>query len=173
MHQSEAGALYLSDTASGQIAVYQPDGAGEFVFQGGTGGAAYGLARHVIGLRTLEMGGVTHVFAADCVENGVISYRADPVGGHLVEQGSMSAAKGLGIMQPVDMEVVQAYGQGYVLLASAGTSGGAISVMQVAPDGRLGPTDHVLDTLETRFGQVQSLEVISAGGRVYVLAGGG
>ena len=45
--------------------------------------------------------------------------------------------------------------------------------MQLRSDGSLGATDHVIDTKATRFGMLQSLEVITAGGFTYVLAGGG
>ena len=103
----------------------------------------------------------------------MLSYRADPGTGSLELRGSMTADKGLGVMMPVDMEVARVLGESYVLLASAGTSGGALSVMRVELDGGLVPTDHVLDTRDTRFGQVQSLEVVEAGGRTYVIAGGG
>ena len=78
-------------------------------------------------------------------------------------------------MQPTAMEAVAAHGTGYVILASAAGNGSAaaLSVMQLTGTGRLVPTDHVLDTLNTRFGQVQSLSVVQSGDHVYVLAAGG
>ena len=68
------------------------------------------------------------------------------------------------------IEVVEAYGQSWVIVAGSGSN--SLSVMGLRSDGRLIPKDHVLDTLNTRFESVQDLSVIEVNGRAFIVAGG-
>ena len=77
---------------------------------------------------------------------------------------------GLGIRAPTAMETVVTGGQTFVVLAASGTS--SLTVMRVGADGRLTPTDHVIDTASTRFAGVQALATAQVGGLTYVVAGG-
>lgn len=171
--QTDGGVLYIGDSVSGGVSIYRPDAAGGFVHQGSQAMEAAAGAARVVALETTVLGGQSYLLAVDERTQSVVSFRVDPVQGDLVQVGSMGAAKGLGVMQPVDLDLARVGGETLVLLASAAAGGGAISVMRLAHDGQLLPTDHVLDTRETRFGRVQSLEVVEADGRSYVLAGGG
>ena len=106
-------------------------------------------------------------------EHGVTAYIHD--GGAPLPVDSVGPESGLGIMVPTDIETAEIDGQHYVIVASDPANGesGALSVMRVDSSGALTPTDHVLDTRESRFGNVQEVEVVSADGQVYVVAGGG
>jgi len=131
--------------------------------------------RDVFALESVSLNGVDYVIGASQSEHGISAFRIDDT--CLVSTGNMGSDQGLGIMTPTDMKVVEIGGQIFVLLASSPGDGlgqsGAISVLELGADGSLIPTDHVIDTQDTRFGTVQSLEVVEAGGRTYVIAAGG
>ncbi len=132
-------------------------------------------AAEVMSIRSTSVGNSTYTVAASQMEKGVSVYRMD--GNSLINTGNAGVNEGLGIMTPTAMEVVVMGGRSFVILASAPNDGegqsGAITVMELAQDGSLVDTDHVIDTALTRFGQVQSLEVLDVDGRTYVMAGGG
>ncbi|NOD88165.1 MULTISPECIES: hypothetical protein [unclassified Ruegeria] len=77
----------------------------------------------------------------------------------------------LGISTPNAVESIEAYGKSWVVVAGAGSN--SVSVLQLDQDGGLTATNHVLDTLDTRFAAVQDLAVVEVNGRVFVVAGGG
>ena len=132
-------------------------------------------ASSVFALETARVGDQDFLIGACQAEGGVTAYRIDGTG--LMATGSMGAAEGLGIMTPTDMALAEVDGTTFVLLASAPGDGigqsGAVTVMELAGDGSLTPTDHVIDTGDTRFGATQSIEAIDLDGRTYVLAAGG
>ncbi|MDT0681201.1 calcium-binding protein [Roseicyclus sp. F158] len=84
--------------------------------------------------------------------------------------GSIGAADGLGISGPTALEIVEIGGQSFALVAAANSS--SLSVIRLDPGGMV-PVDHVIDDLGTRFAGVQSLDVITANGQIFVVAGGG
>jgi Ca2+-binding RTX toxin-like protein len=99
--------------------------------------------------------------------------RAFPVGanGALGNATAMGAPQGLGINEPSAVEVVEMGGTTYLILASTNSS--SISVIGLAADGSMFVTDHVIDTLDTRFQGVQAVATAQIGDRVFVIAGGG
>ena len=56
------------------------------------------------------------------------------------------------------------------MLAAAGSA--SLSVLAVTPDGGCEPTDHVIDTRDTRFDGVQALASATWGDEVLIVAGG-
>ncbi|WP_420583942.1 beta-propeller fold lactonase family protein [Ruegeria sp.] len=122
-------------------------------------------------MQALQIGTDHYVIAADAASNTVSTYNVDGTTGALTETDNSDALSTLGIGTPTAVEVVQAYGQSWVVVAGAGSS--SLSVMELAADGSLTPTDHVLDSLHTRFGNVQDLSVVEVDGHVFVVAGGG
>lgn len=142
-------------------------------FAVGTAQTAY--ASSVFAMETLRVGGADFLLGASLTAQGVSAYRigAD----RLVATGSLGAADGIGIMTPSALASVEIGGRHFVLLGSAPSDGigrsGAITVMELRADGSLVAVDHVLDTQDTRFGMIQSLEVKTAQGVTYVLAAGG
>ncbi|MBN8629830.1 MAG: hypothetical protein J0L76_03125 [Rhodobacterales bacterium] len=83
----------------------------------------------------------------------------------------IGAPQGLGIADPSAVKVVEMAGATYLVVASAGSS--SISVISLGPDGSMRVSDHVVDTLDTRFHGVQALATVEIGDRVLVIAGGG
>ncbi|KAF0116030.1 MAG: Hemolysin-type calcium-binding region [Rhodobacteraceae bacterium] len=99
--------------------------------------------------------------------------RAFPVAanGTLGNPTMIGAPQGLGINDPSAVETVEMAGSTYLILASTNSS--SISVVRLAGDGSMQVTDHVIDTLDTRFAAVQSVATVQMGDRVFVIAGGG
>lgn len=89
----------------------------------------------------------------------------------LQQTGTIGASGGLGINDPNDVRSMVMGGVTYLVVAAGSTS--SLSVVAVQPDGSLRVTDHVGDTLDTRFQGVQTLATVTLGDRVFVIAGGG
>ncbi|MBI6630662.1 calcium-binding protein [Pontibaca salina] len=165
--------LYLADDATGRIAahVIEPGGATRSFDAGGAGadpGAA--ILSGAVSLHSVSVGTQNWLLAADAGTQGVSSFRI-LTGGLLEATARLGAADGLGVAQPTALCTVAAHGQNWGILAAAGSS--SLSVLRVGADGSLSATDHLIDTLDTRFGAVQALEVVTVKDHVLVLAGGG
>ncbi|MEH7828351.1 calcium-binding protein [Gemmobacter denitrificans] len=90
--------------------------------------------------------------------------------GRLSVISQVGAPAGLGISAPSALEVVQTGGNTWVFLAGGGSS--SISVLLLGSNGRIRLTDHIVDTLDTRFQSVQAMATVVVGDRVFVFAGG-
>lgn len=164
-------ALYTADAATGQITAFQADATGKLTGTAALKGKAgkYDLSGPVT-LETTTAGGNAFLLAADTGAQGVRAYKITKATGALSPTDTAGAGDGLGISVPTALETVTAFGATYVVLAAAGSH--SLSVMELSATGRLTPTDHVLDTLATRFADIAALKVIEAQGQVLVLAGG-
>ncbi len=133
-------------------------------------GAGYGqiLASATVGGRQFMIlaDQFSHDLSAILMGSGM---EAGAVAGHLAAR--MGAAQGLGIAAPTAIQTVQMDGKCFVVLAAAGS--GSLSVMELTGAGNLVLTEHLIDTLETRFAAVQALATAQVGDQVLVLAGGG
>ncbi|MEI4473073.1 M10 family metallopeptidase C-terminal domain-containing protein [Frigidibacter sp. MR17.24] len=117
------------------------------------------------------VGGQRFLISASGFGDGLTAWRIDPVTGALSAKGAVGIDEGLGIDAPAALEAVTVGGRSYVVVAATGS--GSLSVLALGSDGSLTPVDHVIDTLDTRFGQVVAMDVVSVAGRAFVLAGGG
>ncbi len=165
--QASAGAgdvLALAHQDTGQIGTYQVNGDGTLTLAGLVTGRADSM-------QILQAGAGQFVISGDAASNAITTHALDTATGTLTAIDNSAAIGTLGIAAPTAIEVVQAYGQSWVVVA--GSASNSLSVMELSSDGRLIPTDHVLDTLNTRFGAVQDLSVVEVDGRVFVVAGGG
>jgi len=170
-------ALYMAD-ADGTLTALVSDGAGGIADNAALKGKAgsYDLSGTVV-LQVAEVGSgpgaSSFLLAADAGAQGVRAYAINQNTGDLRITATLGAGDGLGVAAPTALEVVQAHGATWVVLAAAGSS--SLSVMQLGSDGSLTPADHLIDTLATRFGGVSALKVVKVGGaegHVFVLAGG-
>lgn len=154
-------ALYTVDTDTGALAGWLSSGNGALDRDIGFATPMDTLdTNDPVLLTQTEAGGVRYLLTADNSGSGVRSYRVDADTGRLTEVDSCGAEDGLGLALPTALETVTAHGATWVVLAAAGS--GSLSVMQLAANGTLIPTDHILDTRATRFGGVTALEVIEA-----------
>lgn len=110
------------------------------------------------------------LLVADAELDGLASYRVDSAG-RLSALSHIGAAEGLPVETPTALKTVDAFGQSWAIMAAGGSD--SLTVLSVGADGRMRMTDHLSDTLDTRFGRVTALEVVEVDGRVLVLAGGG
>ncbi|WP_235937860.1 hypothetical protein [Pseudoroseicyclus tamaricis] len=87
------------------------------------------------------------------------------------ETGRVWNLTGVGLESPSTIVTAEIGGHGYAVMGSCVTS--TLTVAEIMPDGALRVTDHVLDSRDTRFQWVSTLEAIEIGGRVYIVAAGG
>ena len=174
--QAGGDRVYISDAVTGQIQGYEVTGAGTLAQTVTLFDTAASYVTASILLDTVTVGGVPFLISVSQAERGVSSFFVNPAGA-LFNVANQGVNEGLGIMVPTAGAVVQTGGRAFVLVASSpgdalGQSG-ALSVLEVGPDGALVPVEHLTDTPHTRFGRVQTLDVVEMGGRHYVIAGGG
>ncbi len=165
--QLRAGAadfLTLAHSDTDQIGTYRVNPDGTLTATGAVTATADSL-------KVLQSGSDHYVIAADSVSSAIATYRLDTDTGALSLVEDNDSILTLGVGTPTSVEVVQAYGESWVLIAGSGSS--SISVLKLHSDGRLIPADHALDTLYTRFQTVQDMSVVEVDGRVFVVAGGG
>lgn len=160
--------LYSIDRGSDDIGVWRvaDNGTVTTVRDGGTGDMGrVGLT----GITEVESGGNTYVLAASGSENALISYRLSG-SGVPQEVDRISAAEGVGIGGATTVEVIEIGEQAFAILAASVT--GTLTVAMVADDGSLQLTDHVMDTLDTRFGGVHEIATVTHNDRGYVAVAG-
>lgn len=90
--------------------------------------------------------------------------------GDIAHTGLHVSAMGTGYTVPTDIEAVQVGGHSYVIVASGGSS--TLTVFQLFADGKLKPTDHVLDEGYTSFQAITALETVMIDGRAFIFVGG-
>ncbi len=156
--------LTVAHERPGQIVTYTVNGDGTLSIADSVSGQADSM-------QVLQAGADRYVIAADSALNTISTFEVDDSTGSLNVIDNSDALATLGVATPTAVEVVQAYGQSWVVVAGAGSN--SLSVMELASDGRLIPTDHVLDSLHTRFEAIQDLAVVEVGGHAFVVAGGG
>ncbi len=156
--------LTISHEATGQIGTYQVEADGSLSLM-------YSFAGRASDMETLRSGSGQFVFAAEARTDTITAYKMNMSTGSLIETDQIGWDDGLGLNTPTAMKVVEAHGKSWVLVAASESN--SISVMQLGADGSLYPTDHVLDTMDTRFRSVQDMELVKVNGHVFVVAGGG
>lgn len=125
---------------------------------------------NVTALQGVMLGGVPFLLALSA---GADALRCFRIGGdgQLTPASSLGAAGGLGIATPAALETFAFAGSTWAVVVGAGSS--SLSVVRLTPSGRMVLTDHVVDTLDTRFQDVQAIACVKLGDRVLIFAGGG
>ncbi len=156
--------LALAHEDTGQIGTYSINGDGSL-------SPAHSINASASTLQTLQSGSNHFIVGADATSGTISSYSIDQGSGVLSEVAGNDDIQTLGISSPTAVETIQAYGKSWIVVA--GSQSNSLSVMELDASGQLKPTDHILDTLHTRFGAVQDLSILEVNGRVFVVAGGG
>ncbi len=78
--------------------------------------------------------------------------------------------QGLWASAPTALEVVTAHNRTFAIVAGAGSH--SLTVMQVGAGGSLSVRDHIMDTGQTRFANVQALAQARVGDHTLIVAGG-
>ncbi|CTQ33197.1 calcium-binding protein [Jannaschia rubra] len=123
----------------------------------------------VLDMTSVDVGGATFLLAAVNGTNAVMAFGVG-TDGALTETDRHGHDDGLGLSIPTVLRTAVVGGVTHVLVGGAGSS--SISVMQLDADGTLTPTEHLLDTRDTRFAGITALETVMADGWTFVLAGG-
>lgn len=157
--------VYVAYADGSPIDCFERDAGGDFVRTGAVspvGGAG------IAGLEAVEVAGKMLLIVSD-YSGEIRSFLVSP-DGSLTLIDSEGAGAGLGISGPAEAECVTVAGVTYVVQAATGSS--SLSVLRIESDGSLTPTDHVIDSLHTRFQSVTALEAVTINGQVYLIAGG-
>lgn len=126
---------------------------------------------NVATITSVEIDTRDYVFTANNTGTaGVTAWAVQP-NGNLVQASTLNTETGLWIDAPTAMDTAVVDGQTYLVLGSAGSN--SLTVMGVAPNGTLTIQDHLMDDRNSRFGAVADIEIITAQGHTYVIAGGG
>lgn len=123
----------------------------------------------VSALVSVRIGVVNLLVSASAGENGLASFviAAD---GSLTPADVLDSRHDLSVSQPSAMTSVVVDGETYLLVVSAGSS--SLSVVKLGADGQMQVVDHIIDSLDTRFGGARVVETVTAGDRTFVLAAG-
>ena len=114
-------------------------------------------------------GGNSFVLSTSSGSN-TLTARAIDANGDFGQTTTLTADDSLWISAPTALETVEIGGITYAVLAAAGSD--SLSVVEIGDDGSLTMRDHLLDTRDTRFGGVTTLDIVTVDGRTYVIAGG-
>jgi Ca2+-binding RTX toxin-like protein len=83
---------------------------------------------------------------------------------------TIGADDSLWISAPTALVTAEVGETTYAVLAAAGSN--SLTVVEVTEDGSMIVRDHILDARDTRYGGATSLDIVEAGGKTYVIAGG-
>lgn len=167
MDAVQQGNFLLVAQGSGGVASYQINNDGSLRFRAETGPDTFG--GYVGGLDAVTVNGTNYVVAAFTNDDRIAAFSVAN-NGALTMTGQINTGGGLGIDAPTLVEIATLDGKTYVIAGSYGSH--SISVMELGGNGGMTVTDHVMDTLETRFGHISAMEVVTHDGKVYVLAAG-
>lgn len=123
----------------------------------------------VSAMTTVTVGGTQFLFAASAYDAGINSYVV-AANGSLTIRDKVAPGDFSGFWRIQDMVGMEVDGTSYVVMAAAGSS--SLTVYSIASNGVMTETDHVIDTLETRFQGASTLETFEYLGRSYVIAAG-
>ncbi|WP_417806474.1 calcium-binding protein [Thioclava sp.] len=172
---AQSGFVYAMNAAD-KLQCFAPDGAGGY-----QAGASYGdtgdlYLQNPVAMATVQLAGKEFLLTLSGTEQGVSAFSISQSTGALTTTGSLGVASGLGLLSdPTAMEAVEVDGHRYILVTSSADTGegGALTALELHNDGSLSVTDHLIDTLDTRFGRTQSMTATQIGDWTYIVAGGG
>ncbi len=167
MDAVQQGDFLLVAQGSGGVASYQIQSDGSLRFRAETGPDTFG--GYVGGLDAVTVNGTDYVIAAFTNDDRIAAFSVAG-NGALTMTGQITTNGGFGIDVPNLIEIAQMDGKTYVIAGAYGSH--SISVMELRGNGSMVVTDHVMDTLGTRFGHVSAMEVVTHDGHVYILAAG-
>lgn len=123
----------------------------------------------VVAIETIVVNGTSFVIATSAFDAGVSVFSIDQSGG-LTHRDTVNPGDGSGFSLSQNLAVASFANADFAVLASAGSS--SLTVFRVMEDGTLVETDHLIDTLETRFQSASHVKTIEVDGRIFVIAAG-
>ena len=120
-------------------------------------------------LITVTVGGTDYLVAGSTKDGGISTFTVGADGmAHLVD--AIGVKEGLWLSGLDSLTATEADGITYITVAS--TNSGSLSVVRINPMGVLFVTDHITDTLNSRFAHVDAIDSFTVNGRGFVIAGG-
>lgn len=121
-------------------------------------------------LDTIATSEGTFLITASSPGQTIVTYRVSE--GLQLQQIELVAGpqSGIGFSAPSALETLTINGEHYVIVASSGSS--SLTVFRLEQDGNLVPTDHIVDSRDSRFQSVSVLEILQSGDHIFVLAAG-
>ncbi len=120
-------------------------------------------------LINITVDGTTYLVAGSTEEGGISTFTIDAGGNaHLVD--AIGAKEGLWLSGLDSLTATEANGTSYIIVAS--TLSSSISVVRINPMGVMFVTDHITDTLGTRFDNIDAIDSFTVNGRGFIVAGG-
>ena len=120
-------------------------------------------------LITVTVGGTDYLVAGSTKEGGISTFTVGADGKvHLVD--AIGVKEGLWLSGMDSLTATEADGTSYLIVAS--TLSSSLSVVRINPMGVLFVTDHITDTLNSRFAHVDAIDSFTTNGRGFVIAGG-
>lgn len=162
------GATYLVGTRVGSespgLWLMNDDGS---VSEASAPGASNTSAAGITAMQGLELGSKAYVIATAAGSNELVLFKVEDKG--LTRKAVLGADDGVGIATPSSVVLTELDGEIYAVMGASGSS--SISVVRVTADSLI-LTDHITDSLDTRFQNVTTVETITADGRVFIVAAG-
>ncbi len=160
---------YVSHFGQDGLTLYRLGADGTLTERAHFAGTGAAQAADLVAIEEVTAGGHRFLVTASALEDSV-TVHAVAEGGGLTRIGSLGADEGLGLDTPGAVVPVTLAGQSYLVVA--GRSSGSLSVMRLDAGGGLTATDHVIDSLETRFSGIAALEQVTVNGQVFLVGGG-
>ncbi|MDF1872808.1 calcium-binding protein [Vannielia sp.] len=127
-------------------------------------------AEGIAAMTVAEVNGETFLYVGSATENGITGYSVTSTGG-LIEVEHFGTQQSLPVQTITAMDSATVSGTEYVVAGAMGSS--SLTVLAVESDGMLTAEQHLIDSMDTRFGNLTALEVIEVcEGRSLVIAAG-
>ncbi|WP_084860859.1 calcium-binding protein [Salibaculum halophilum] len=124
----------------------------------------------VTDIETLTIADRTFALSVSGADAGVTSHWVGHTGAMRL-MDALGPEDGLWVSAPTALATAEPGGTPMVIVGAAGSH--SLSVLRVGLLGDLQVLNHVTDTRDTRFGDVQAVETFGVGNRAFVVAGGG
>lgn len=161
--------LALAQHNTGGLTLYQLSDAGGLSAPVTVADTAKTYTAGISDTATITRGADQILLTISALENGISSYRVT-AGGNVEWIDSIGAQNGLAVNGLAMVQTVQIGGVDFALLA--GTNSSSLTVLRVNAMGVFFETDHVIDTLDTRFARIAAFDGFVAEGRMFVAAAG-
>ena len=120
-------------------------------------------------LITVNVSGTDYLVAGSTKDGGISTFTVGADGtAHLVD--ALGVKEGLWLSGMDSLTATEAGGTTYITIAS--TLSSSLSVVRINPMGVLFVTDHITDTLNSRFAHIDAIDSFTVNGRGFVIAGG-
>ena len=118
----------------------------------------------VSAMASATIGDAAFIVTASGTENAV-SVLGLGAGGALTALSALSAADGLPIAAPSDIQIVDGAGGTFVVLASAGSD--SLTALRINGQGGLTFVDQIIDSRDTRFDATVAMDWVTRDGRIF------